>query len=129
MWWGEKLLLLLPFFLFLFFSSSSAAPESDICAFDNIYGAGSPPYYVNYKLQPGEEIKIDGSIDDPAWRDVAFTQSNPDICGYADGHCSRTGNCAKGCTRPRFSTRQKMRWDDEYLYIAAELEEPQVVKK
>ena len=28
--------------------------------------------------------------------------------------------------RPRFRTRAKMLWDDEYFYIAAELEEPHV---
>ena len=28
--------------------------------------------------------------------------------------------------KPRFRTRAKMLWDDDYLYIAAELEEPHV---
>eukprot|EP01136_Pigoraptor_vietnamica_P042736 Opistho-1_new@17256 len=27
---------------------------------------------------------------------------------------------------PRFATRAKLRWDDEFLYVAAEMEEPQV---
>ena len=30
---------------------------------------------------------------------------------------------------PRFRTRVKMLWDDNYLYIAAELEEPNVAAK
>ena len=32
----------------------------------------------------------------PAWQAVAWTASNPDICGTAE-HCSTLGNCAKGC--------------------------------
>ena len=87
-------------------------------------------------------IKIDGSLDEPAWHEVAFTDSNPDICGTSD-HCPNDGkinqskypcsdNCCTAamkpntCGVPRFTTKQKIRWDDEYLYIGAELEEPQV---
>ena len=111
---------------------STSPPLPDVCRFDNAYGAGPPPYYVNYKLQSTGSTPpvIDGSLDDAAWNDVAFTVSNPDICGTA-AYCSTAGNCAKGqkpegCATPRFTTRQKMRWDDEFLYVGAELEEPQV---
>jgi hypothetical protein len=90
---------------------------------------------------PPPAIHIDGSLDDPAWQEVEFTRSNPDICGDA-AHCPTEGarsssypcgsNCCleklkpDTCGKPRFSTRQKIRWDDHYLYIGAELEEPQV---
>ena len=74
--------------------------DSDFCKFDNIFGAGNPPYYVNYKT--ATPPVIDGSLDDPAWKEVEFTVSNPDICGYdGDGPCSTAGNCAKGCAKPR----------------------------
>ena len=58
-------------------------------------------------------IRVDGRLDDAAWRNAPWTGDFVDIQGA--GH-----------TTPRFRTRVKMLWDDQYLYIAAELEEPHV---
>jgi len=58
-------------------------------------------------------IRIDGRLDDDAWSNAAWTSDFVDIQG--GDH-----------TSPRFRTRVKMLWDDQYLYIAAELEEPHV---
>ena len=58
-------------------------------------------------------IVIDGKLDDPAWATAPWTEDFVDIQG-------------KARPKPRFRTRAKMLWDDDYLYIAAELEEPQV---
>jgi hypothetical protein len=58
-------------------------------------------------------IHIDGKLDDPAWNKAQWTQDFVDIEGSAK-------------PKPRFRTRAKMLWDDNYLYIAAELEEPDV---
>ncbi len=58
-------------------------------------------------------IKIDGRLDDPAWSKAAWTDDFVDIEGAAK-------------PKPRFRTRVKMLWDDEYFYIAAEMEEPHV---
>jgi hypothetical protein len=58
-------------------------------------------------------IKIDGTGDDPAWAAAPWTEDFADIQG--DRRPS-----------PRFRTRAKMLWDDKYLYIHAELEEPHV---
>lgn len=58
-------------------------------------------------------IHIDGKLDDPAWRKARWTSDFVDIEGAAK-------------PAPRFHTRVKMLWDDRYLYIAAELEEPDV---
>src|SRR5882724_2997257 len=55
--------------------------------------------------------KIDGRLDDPAWRTAPWTDFFLDIEGAAK-------------PKPRFRTRAKMLWDDQYFYIAAELEEP-----
>src|SRR5882672_8596017 len=53
-------------------------------------------------------IKIDGKLDDPAWKKAPWTTDFVDI---------------EGAAKPlRFRTRVKMLWDDQYLYIAAELE-------
>ena len=58
-------------------------------------------------------IQIDGKLDDRAWQSASWTTAFVDILG---------DNAAK----PRFRTRAKMLWDDEYFYVAAELEEPDV---
>lgn len=56
---------------------------------------------------------IDGKLDDPAWQAIPFSDDFVDIEG------SRK-------PKPRFRTRMKMLWDDDCLYIAAEMEEPNV---
>jgi hypothetical protein len=60
-----------------------------------------------------EPIRIDGKLDDPAWQRAQWTTDFVDIEGSAR-------------PKPRFRTRVKMLWDDKYLYMAAELEEPDV---
>jgi len=56
---------------------------------------------------------IDGKLDDAAWKEASWTSDFMDIEGGAG-------------PAPRFRTRVKMLWDHQYLYIAAELEEPDV---
>ncbi len=56
---------------------------------------------------------IDGVLDDSAWSTAAWTGDYVDI----EGSIKPT---------PRFRTRMKMAWDDQYLYIAAEMEEPHI---
>ncbi len=58
-------------------------------------------------------IAIDGSLSDPGWSDLAWTEDFVDITGAPE-------------LRPRFRTRLKMAWDDGFLYVGAELEEPHV---
>ena len=58
-------------------------------------------------------IKIDGKLDDPAWQAAPWTDDFVDIEGDRR-------------LPPRFRTRAKMLWDDQYFYIGAELEEPHV---
>jgi hypothetical protein len=58
-------------------------------------------------------IRIDGKLDDFAWTKAKWTSAFVDIEGTAK-------------PAPRFRTRVKMLWDDKYLYIAAELQEPNV---
>src|SRR5215475_11603676 len=58
-------------------------------------------------------IKVDGNLDDPAWALATWTTDFGDIVGPSK-------------PTPRFRTRAKMLWDDNYLYVAAELEEPHV---
>jgi len=58
-------------------------------------------------------IKVDGNLDDAAWALAPWTSDFGDIVGPSK-------------PTPRFRTRAKMLWDDNYLYIAADLEEPHV---
>jgi hypothetical protein len=70
-----------------------------------------PKGYVCYRAR--SPITIDGRLDDAAWRDAPWTDDFGDIEGDVR-------------PRPRFRTRARMLWDDDCLYIAAELEEPHV---
>jgi hypothetical protein len=36
------------------------------CEFNDIFGAGPPPYYVTYALTGQQTINIDGNLDEPA---------------------------------------------------------------
>lgn len=58
-------------------------------------------------------LNIDGRLDDGAWKLAPWTSYFVDIEGSAK-------------PKPRYRTRAKMLWDDEYLYVAAEMEEPHV---
>jgi hypothetical protein len=59
------------------------------------------------------EIKIDGKMDDQAWKLAEWASDFMDVRGpwYA---------------APSLQTRCKLLWDDKALYIAAEIEEPDV---
>jgi hypothetical protein len=57
--------------------------------------------------------KVDGKLDDAAWQSAPWTSDFIDIEGASK-------------PAPRFRTRAKMLWDDEYFYIAAQLDEPHV---
>ena len=71
----------------------------------------APKHYVCYRND--EEINIDGKLNEIIWQRAEWTDYFVDIEGPLK-------------TKPRFNTRAKMLWDDKYLYIAAELEEPHV---
>jgi len=71
----------------------------------------APKGYVCYRTP--EPLHIDGKLDKPAWLAVPWTDYFVDIEGDAK-------------PAPRFRTRAKMLWDDNYFYIGAELEEPHV---
>jgi hypothetical protein len=57
--------------------------------------------------------KLDGRLDDAAWATAPWTDDFLDIQGPA-------------LPAPRYRTRAKMLWDEQYFYIAAELKDPHV---
>lgn len=69
----------------------------------------SPKTYVIHKIS--EPLTINGKLDEPAWQQTEWTDPFLDIQG-------------DHLPTPRFETRAKMLWGDDFLYIAAELEEP-----
>lgn len=70
-----------------------------------------PKGYVCYRANT--PLRLDGSLEDAAWRAAPWTDDFIDIEGDKK-------------PKPRFRTRAKMLWDDQYLYIGAEMEEPDV---
>ena len=70
-----------------------------------------PKGYVACKT--ATPINIDGNLSEPAWKAAPWTDDFGDIEGSVR-------------PKPRFRTHAKMLWDDTYLYIGAELQEPHV---
>jgi hypothetical protein len=70
-----------------------------------------PKGYVCFRAP--SPITIDGKATEPAWDAAPWTEAFVDIEGDKR-------------PKPKYRTRVKMLWDDEALYIAAELEEPHV---
>src|SRR5580704_3640106 len=58
-------------------------------------------------------IRVDGKLNDAAWKRAPWSDWFIDIRGPS-------------LPKPRFRTRVKMLWDDNYFYVAAELAEPDV---
>ncbi len=71
----------------------------------------APKRYVCYTA--GAPVAVDGTLNEAAWARAAWTDEFVDIEGAVKPH-------------PRFRTRAKMLWDSTYLYIAAEVQEPDI---
>ncbi len=71
----------------------------------------NPRTYVCYKTD--EPLTIDGQLTEKAWQNAKWTEEFVDIEGSLK-------------PLPRFKTRAKMLWDDNYFYVAAWMEEPHV---
>ncbi len=94
-------------FLALFLSAARASEIEDWQKMKPLVPRG----YVCHRASA--PINVDGKLDDAAWKDAAWSEDFADIEGAAK-------------PAPRFRTRMKMLWDDDYLYVAAELLEPHV---
>jgi hypothetical protein len=71
----------------------------------------APKSYVCF--QTGSPLFIDGKLDEASWQKSAWTDDFVDIEGPIR-------------PAPRFRTHAKMLWDKQYLYLAAELNEPDI---
>ena len=88
-------------------SVAEGQPRFDIDYVESI----EPRTYVAHRTAGA--IDIDGNLDEPSWQRADWTEPFVDIEGERQ-------------PVPSLQTRAKMLWDDEYLYIAADLEEPHV---
>ena len=71
----------------------------------------NPRNYVCYRVST--PITVDGLLTEPDWHNVAWSEYFVDIEASLK-------------SEPTYKTRVKMLWDNKFLYIAAELEEPNV---
>jgi hypothetical protein len=71
----------------------------------------NPQKYICYRA--AEPLNVDGNLNESVWAKAEWTIDFADIEGDVK-------------PVPRFRTRAKMLWDDNYFYIAAELQEPDI---
>jgi len=74
-------------------------------------GEIEPERYICYRT--AGSLVMDGKLDEVSWERAPWTGYFVDIEGDLK-------------PRPRFETRAKMLWDEDYFYVAAEMEEPDV---
>ena len=97
--------------LFIFQLSCSRSPGALENADSFIPPEPDPESYVCYRTTG--IITLDGFPNESDWEAVPWTDSFVDIEGDLK-------------PQPEFRTRAKLLWDDSYLYIAADLEEPHI---
>ena len=73
-----------------------------------------PRTYVAYRTEGA--LNIDGKLDEASWQKAKDTEEFEDISG-------------KGFAAPKYKTTAKMLWDDDFLYVGAILEEPNITAK
>ena len=83
--------------------------QSAFNGFENLFT--TPNHYIIYRTT--DRMNADGFLNEPSWQQAQWTEFFTDIEGNRK-------------PAPAFKTRCKMLWDDEHLYIAAELEEPDI---
>ena len=71
----------------------------------------NPRHYICYRTR--QPIVVDGKLNETSWKKADWTEAFVDIEGDKK-------------PSPRFRTRAKMIWDDDYFYFAAEIEEPHI---
>eukprot|EP00729_Bicosta_minor_P014735 gene14735-3233_t len=78
-----------------------------------------PPHYTAAMLSAPETIDIDGVLNDTAWNVV-----NWHYPGFVD--ITKHTDVSANAVPELLQVKTKLRWDADYLYIAAELNEPYI---
>ncbi|SMO43244.1 Carbohydrate family 9 binding domain-like [Saccharicrinis carchari] len=106
----KKLTKIITFLAFIVFAScSNKGQQKATTRIDIQSEIVIPAHYVVGKT--GEPLTIDGVDDEMAWSKAAFTKSFIDI---------------EGVDTPTYDTKVKMLWDEQYLYVFAQMEEPHI---
>jgi len=84
-----------------------------ICFWSNLLYSQSHPPKIYKSIKTTEKINIDGFANEVAWDRALWSDDFVDIEGDAK-------------QIPKYWTRMKMLWDENALYIFAELEEPHI---
>ncbi|HZR19891.1 MAG TPA: sugar-binding protein [Verrucomicrobiae bacterium] len=92
-------------------ASPARIPAADFTDWQEHMQPITPRSYVCRRAST--PIQVDGKLDEAAWMTAPWTEAFVDIQGSSK-------------PQPRLRTRAKLLWDDDYLYLAAELEEPHV---
>lgn len=92
-------------------SSLSSTSSSSAATCGEVIEAHYPQQYVAYKAANGSLPTLDGRLDEPFWEEVPFTNDFIDI--------STT-------TIPKFITKAKIRWDDDWVYVGGYIQETAV---
>lgn len=93
----------------LFAAIACAQAQAQLAPVKRPVIAFQPRHYIAYRT--AEPLLVDGKLDEAAWLKAEWTDDFIDIEGPAK-------------PKPRFRTRAKLLWDDDYLYFAVEMEEP-----
>ncbi len=106
------------FLTIIFFSTFSCKQEKKSKDLDEKYEYSqmdripfSPETYVVYKTS--KNLTIDGIANEKEWQNAPFTHKFVDIEGDKK-------------PKPKYDTQVKILWNDDYLYIYAELKEPHI---
>ncbi len=83
--------------------SQSINKSSNRCKEENI------PHYTAYKIN--DEITIDGKLDEAAWKNASRSGRFKDLVSGGDTY---------------LDTRAAILWDEQYLYVAYWIEEPNI---
>lgn len=86
---------------------SSASEQAEWHKMETIVPNGYLCRHIDHPLT------IDGDLNKADWAQAAWSSNFADISGA-------------GKAAPRFHTRAKLLWDENYLYVAAQIEEPHV---
>lgn len=96
-------------FLLLFILLGIKGWSQSVISLDVSKDIVQPKHYIVTKT--AETLKIDGKNKEKAWKNALFSDFFIDI---------------EGEKIPKFTTRMQMLWDDQFLYVYAEMEEPHI---
>jgi len=86
--------------------SQDKAKAIDVSVIESVV---TPKHYI--VSQTSETLNIDGKASELSWKNANFTDYFIDI---------------EGVKKPKYITKTKMLWDDDFLYVYAELSEPHI---